>query len=294
MASPIAVAGATGALGRRVVTSLRERGATVRALVRDPGIDGSSIPALEGVELVAADVTVPAGLAPALEGARCLVSTVTCFPRPGAERLIELVDRDGNLALVDAAAAAGVERIVFVSFKPIPRDFPLQRAKRAVEERLARGDLDAVVLHPGKFMDIWFSPLCGFDVANARATIFGDGTREVSWVAARDVAEIAARSALGEGPRTGTVELGGPESLSQRAAVRIYEEVTGRRWRLEALPAAELEQRVASPRDELDASLAAVMLEAHLGATIPTDEVQRLFPHRPTTVAEHAEAACSL
>jgi uncharacterized protein YbjT (DUF2867 family) len=291
MDSPIAVAGATGALGRRIVASLLSRGAAVRALVRDPA--AGAVPALAGAELAAADVTAPAGLSGALAGARCVVSTVTCFPRPGAEHLLGEVDRDGNLALADAAAAAGVERFVFVSFKPVPLDFPLQRAKRAVEERLVRGDLEAVVLRPGKLMDIWFSPLCGFDVPNARATIFGDGSRGVTWIAAQDVAEIAARSALGEGPRAGTLELGGPEALSQRDAVRVYEQVTGRRWQLDSIPAPELEQRLAAPRDDFDASLAAVMLEAHIGATSPMDQVLRMFPHRPTTVAEYAEAACA-
>jgi uncharacterized protein YbjT (DUF2867 family) len=260
-AGRIAVAGATGALGSLVCDVLRARGVDVRPISRPEH-----------------DLTAPATLAGAVEGADCVVTTATSFPRDPTPGAIAAVDRDGAIALVDAAEAAGVPRFVFVSFRPVPRDFPLQDAKRAVEARLARAELDAVVLQAGKFMDIWFSPLCGFDAEARSATIFGDGTSPVSWIARADVAELTARAALGE--LRGTVELGGPEALSQRDVVRIFEELTGAAWSLDVLPAAELEQRLAESSDDLSRSLAAVMLEAHLGSVAP--------PAGATTVREFA------
>ncbi len=288
----IGVAGATGMLGRRICAQLRDRGVSVRTLVR-PGrrLDAAQERALAGVERVAADLTEPAGLPAALEGVACVVSTATCFPHPGCERMIDAVDRDGNVALVEAAAAVGARRFVFVSFKPVALDFPLQRAKRAVEARLAQVDLEAVVLRPGKYMDVWFSPLCGFVVPERRATIFGDGSSPVSWIAAEDVAEIAARAALGEGPAAGTVELGGPEALSQRDVVRIYEEVSGDSWTLETIPESELRGRLADPGDPFDESLAALMLEAHLGSEVAGEAWRQIFPLAPTSVREFATAA---
>jgi uncharacterized protein YbjT (DUF2867 family) len=285
--SIVAVAGATGALGGKIVARLAAAGVRTRALVRHLESHGAA-----SAEAVEADVLEPSTLQQALEGVCCVVSTVTCFPRPGSGRLISRVDRDGNIALIDAAVAAGVERFVFVSFKTVPLDFALQRAKRAVEERLGRGDIEAVVLRPGKFMDVWFSPLCGFDPARARATIFGDGVRPVTWIAADDVAEIAAQAALAAGAAGGTVELGGPEALSQREVVAAYEAVTDSRWTLDEIPAADLERRLAATGDDLDASLAALMLEAHLGSTTSMDAALRRFPVRLTTVAAFAEAAC--
>lgn len=240
----IAVAGATGALGAQICEQLRAAGADLRALSRP-----------------AVDLTKPETLD--LTGVSTVVSTATCFPRTSE---IDAVDRDGNVALVGAAEAAGVERFVFVSFRPVPRDFPLQRAKRAVEERLVSSSLDAVVLRAGKFMDIWFSPLVGFDVAARHATIFGDGTAPVSWIAAADVAAEAAKAALGG--RVGTLELGGPEALSQRDVVRLYEALTGGSWTLDVVPADELERRLASD-DPVESSLAGVMLEAHVGCAAP-------------------------
>lgn len=242
----VAVAGATGSLGYRICEALRLRGASVRPLTR-PDVD----------------LTKPETLPRALRGVGCVVSTATSFPRTNG---IDAVDRTGNFALVDAAEAAGVERFVFVSFRPVPLDFPLQDAKRAVEERLAASALDAVVLRPGKFMDVWFSPLVGFDPSRRRATIFGDGTAPVSWVATGDVAVEAAEAALGR--RCGTYEIGGPEALSQRDVVAIFRELTGGAWTLEELAAAQLEEQLRS-LDPVAASLAAVMLESHLGSVAP-------------------------
>jgi uncharacterized protein YbjT (DUF2867 family) len=265
MPQHIVVAGASGALGWLICGGLRSRGADVRALTRPE-----------------ADLTRPETLRNAVAGASCVVSTATSFPRDPTPGAIERVDRDGNIALADAAEAAGVERFVFVSFKPVDRDFALQRAKRAVEESLAHSSLDVVVLRPGKFMDIWFSPLVGFDVAARRATIFGDGTAPVTWIAAADVAEFAVRAALGE--LRGTVELGGPEALSQRDVVRIYEEATGAPWTLDEVPAEELERQICDGPDDLTRSLAAVSLECHLGSvTEMTNADVRL-----TTVREFA------
>jgi len=261
----VVVAGATGALGSRICDGLRARGVDARPLVRPE-----------------ADLTRPETLPDLVAGAECVVCTATSFPRDASPGAVERVDRDGTIALVGAAEAAGVRRFVFVSFKPVARDFPLQRAKRAVEERLEQSQLDAVVLRPGKFMDIWFSPLVGFDVEARHATIFGDGTAPVTWIAAADVAELAAGAALGE--LSGTIELGGPEALSQRDVVRIYEEATGGPWTLDEVPAEELERQIADGPDDLTRSLAAVSLECHLGSVTET----RQTPIRLTTVGEFA------
>jgi uncharacterized protein YbjT (DUF2867 family) len=283
----VAVAGSTGALGWRICSALLRRGAAVRALVRDPGSEPALRLAAAGATVAAADLTKPASLVPALAGVRCVVSTATCFPREDA---IDRVDRDGNLSLVEAAEATDCGRFVFVSFRPVPLDFPLQRAKRAVEERLERAPLDAVVLRPGKFMDIWFSALCGFELAARRATLFGEGTAPVSWIAAADVAEIAARAALGEGPAAGVVELGGPEALSQRDVVAVFAAVTGACWETETLPVTELERMHVEGETAVVRSLGALMLEAHLGAVTDPATFLDAFPGRLTTVREFAAA----
>jgi uncharacterized protein YbjT (DUF2867 family) len=285
----VLVAGATGSLGSRITRELRLRGARVRALVR-PGASVQTRAGLAtaGVEIADADLENVRSLPQALEGVTSVVSTVTAFPRDERFDAIEQVDAAGNVALIDAAEAEGVARFVFVSFKPVAIDFPLQRAKRSVEQRLRGASLDTVVLRPGKFMDIWFSPLCGFDAAGARATVFGGGTSPVTWIAAADVAEIAARSALGEGPVSGVLELGGPEALSQREVIERFEDVLGTRFALEHIASAELERRRAGASHPVDESLAALMLEAELGAVTDRAAMLAAFPLELTTVSAFA------
>lgn len=287
--SDVLVAGATGALGSRICTLLRERGVGVRALVRPSSMTGGC-ERLEavGVEVVPGDIEDARSLAPAVEGVACVLSTATSFPHDDRVDALDRVDAGGNMALVGAAEAARVPRFVFVSFRPVPIDFPLQRAKQAVERRLARSSLDAVVLRPGKFMDVWFTPLCGFDPAKARATLYGSGTSPVTWISARDAAEIAARSALGEGPRSGTIELGGPEALSQREVVARFEQALGVAFALDEIPAAQLEQQRAGAQHPVQESLAALMLEAELGAVTDTTAMLAAFPLELTTVAQFA------
>ena len=288
----VVVAGATGGLGSRISANLVGRDVAVRALVR-PATTGAAVARLEsaGIEVRRADLEDPASLPGALAGASCVVSTATSFPGDRRDDAIARVDHAGTIALIDAAEASGsVTRFVFVSFKPVPRAFPLQSAKRAVERRLAASGLDVVVLRPGKFMDIWFSPLCGFDVRAAKATVFGAGDRPLTWIAARDVAEIAARAVLGEGPARGTFELGGPEALSQLEVVERFEAATGRRFTLEQVPEDELERRLDAALHPVDRSLFALMLESASGAVTPVSTTLAAFPIELTTVAEFAAA----
>ena len=288
----VLVAGATGGLGSRIATELAQRGAAVRALVR-PATTGAAVERLEseGIDVWRADLEDPATLPGALAGASSVVTTATSFPGDRRENAIARVDAAGNIALVDAAEACStVTRFVFVSFKPVPYVFPLQDAKRAVEGRLAATTLDAVVLRPGKFMDIWFSPLCGFDAAAATATVYGSGDRPVTWIAARDVAEIAVRAALGDGSDRGTFELGGPEALSQLEVIERFEAATGRPFTLDWIPEHELERRLTDAAHPVDRSLVALMLESATGAVTPASTTLDAFPIDLTTVAEFAAA----
>ena len=288
--SEVLLAGATGALGLRICMLFRERGVGVRALIR-PSAGAERRAQLEaaGVELVDGDVEDPSSLPRALDGVSCVVSTATSFPRDDRPDALERVDAAGNIALVDAAERGSVSRFVFVSFRPVPIDFPLQRAKQAVERRLARSSLAAVVLRPGKLMDVWFTPLCGFDPVQGRATLFGSGTSPVTWIATGDVAEIAVRSALGEGPRSGAIELGGPEALSQREVVSRFEQALGTSFSLAEIPAEQLERQRTEAQHPVQESLAALMLEAELGAVTDTAAMLAAFPVELTTVAQFAE-----
>lgn len=73
----IVVAGATGNLGGRIIRSLRERGANVRALVR-PNTAPDRLDPLQklGAELAEVDLNNASAVTPACSGASCVVSAL--------------------------------------------------------------------------------------------------------------------------------------------------------------------------------------------------------------------------
>src|SRR5215212_5006276 len=72
----VLVTGATGRVGRLVMDELLRAGVPVRALTRRP--EHAALPG--GVEVVAGDLTVPASLDPALEGAVAVFLVWTAAP----------------------------------------------------------------------------------------------------------------------------------------------------------------------------------------------------------------------
>ncbi len=265
------IVGATGLVGGEIARQLRNRGCAVKALIRGR-TDRPAAKALAaaGVGLVTGDLADPATLEAACAGIATVVCTATSMPAASGESL-QRVDHDGVLALIDAAERSAVGRFVYVSFSGNLRvESPLARAKRACEARLAASRMSTVALRPSYFMQVWLSPRLGFDAAQGRARIYGDGTAGVSYVSATDVASLGVAAATEAGVGHEVWDIGGPETLSQLDAVAIFERLTGRRFSLEHVPLAALEAQLLAP-DALQQTFAALMLscargDAHAGA----------------------------
>jgi nucleoside-diphosphate-sugar epimerase len=107
----VLVTGGTGKVGNAVARALVDRGDDVRALVRDPA---AALP--DGVEPVRGDVTDPDSLAAAVEGCE-LVFNAMGIPEQwlADEERFDRVNARGTEAVVRAASAAGVRRVVHTS-----------------------------------------------------------------------------------------------------------------------------------------------------------------------------------
>ncbi len=285
----ILVAGASGELGRAICRKLVERGGTVYGMVR-----ASSAPAavaeLEdmGVTLVRADLDSPDSLREACSGCDSVVSGMTAMGRAGES--IEKVDRDGQLALVAAAAEEGVERFVYVSFSGvIGKDDPLTLAKRAVERTLKHSGMTWTVLRPSYFMESWFSPALGFDIAAGKARIYGSGRAPISWVARDDVAAYAAEAVDSEEARNATLEIGGPEAIAPLDAVALLESVAGRRIEVENVDEDALRARLAAATGAQERSLVALMLAYARGNAVPMEDMAERFGLELTPLRDWAE-----
>jgi uncharacterized protein YbjT (DUF2867 family) len=252
---PILVAGATGFVGGEVAFLLQQRGQRTRGLVRDGMMHPKALHLQDaGIQVVNGDLTLPESLAAACQGVDTVVSTVTSMPS-GANDGLRRVDHEGTLALIAAAERAGVKRFVYVSYSGnVREDSPLETAKRDCENRLLHGEMQAIILRPSYFMEVWLSPALGFDPRNGSARIYGSGEAKVSYISALDVAEFAVAAAT-----RGYRELGGPDDLSQLEVVRIFEQALGKKTKLDFLPAEAIAEQHRSS-DPLQKTFAALML----------------------------------
>ena len=232
----ILVVGATGLLGSDICRRLRTRGRPVRGLVR-PG--SPKIPMLRDLGVVIGEGVLRAreSLDAACDGVAAIVSTATAMGSKDRSLSLRSVDYDGQLRLVDVARAHAVPTFVYLSLSPNLRaTAPLVRYKRAVERALRTSGMRWTALQPSVYMDVWLSSLLGWDHIVGRATVFGPGTAPVSWIAAADVAEHAVRAIDDERLLNVEVPLGGPEPLSPNEVVRVFEQVSGRPYRVRRVP----------------------------------------------------------
>jgi len=288
----ILVVGGTGLLGGEICRVLTERGQPVRALVRGTS-NPDRVARLEriGAERVRGDLKDRRSLDAACRGASAVVSTASSTGSRQEGDSIESVDRKGQVDLIDAAAAAGVKRFTLVSFPSIEVDFPLQAAKRAVEERLRSSGMTYTILRPTFFTEVWLSPALGFDPPNAKAQIYGGGQNKISWISFQDVAQFAVAALDNPRASNAVIELGGPEALSPLDVVHLAEQVTRKRFAVQHVPEEALGAQYGSATDPLQQSFAALMLYYARGDVIDMQETLRAFPgQRLKSVREYFEA----
>jgi uncharacterized protein YbjT (DUF2867 family) len=290
----ILVAGATGTLGEEICRRLRTRGLAVRALVRQ-NPDTVKLDRLReaGVELCWGDLKDAASLRAACYGIDVVISTASStFSRQEGDS-IETVDRQGQRSLIAAARGAGVQHFTFVSIpRTRVRESPLSRAKAEVERALSDSGIGYTILNANFFMEIWLSPALGFDYAQRKAVIFGEGRAPISWVSYRDVAEFAVCSHLVPGARNRTLDVGGPEDLNPMEVVRIFENASGAPFERQFVPEEALLGQLEQVADPLSETFVKLQLEYVHGCPMNTFETLRLMPMELTSVAKYAAAVC--
>ncbi len=156
----IAIFGATGAAGKILTEQALAAGHEVTAVVRDPA--RLAVPPHSRLRVVTANVMDPASIAPALEGADAVVSSIG--PRgTGPTTVIQ----DSVRSIIEAMAKTGVRRFVQVSgsivadegespymrylAKPLARRTFLRHVSadmHAGEDEIRRSDLDWTIIRP--------------------------------------------------------------------------------------------------------------------------------------------------
>lgn len=209
----LAVTGSTGGLGGMVARQLAGLGSAQRLLVRD----AARAPELDAATADVCTYEDSAAARRALEGVKVL------FMVSAAETEDRVQQHRG---FVDAAAAAGVEHVVYTSFYGAAPDaaFTLARDHSATEEHIRASGLEFTFLRDNLYLD--FLPL----LAGEDGVIRGPaGNGVFSGVAREDVARCAVAVLRDPAIHKGTTyNLTGPEELTLAQAAGIMTEQTGR------------------------------------------------------------------
>ncbi|HSL46436.1 MAG TPA: SDR family oxidoreductase [Anaerolineales bacterium] len=289
----ILVVGSTGFLGSEICRRLTASGKSVRGLVRSTS-DPEKVARLKGmdVETVVGDLRDPASLAAACQGMDTVITTATTTVSMQPGDSIPITDQQGQLDLVQAARQAGVRKFVFISVPQRMEPCPLTTAKRTVEQAVISSGMDYTILCPCLFMEVWLSPIVGFDYPNAKATIYGDGHAKNAYISRENVAEYVVQSLDNPATRNTLFELGYPQMHSQLEAVRIFEQASGKAFELQFVPVSALEAQRDTATDPLQCSFAAMMHNLSTGLHVDISIAQKVFPDiKMKSVSEVASRA---
>lgn len=152
----VVIAGGHGQIAMLLHPILRDRGHTVRGLIRNPDQEDDLRAA--GAEPVLCDLEAEDDLAGCVAGADAVVFAAGAGPGSGAERKWT-VDRDGALKLMAAARRSGIDRYVQVSAMRVeePRGGDVFRAylqaKAEADAALRETDLEWTIVRPGRLTD---------------------------------------------------------------------------------------------------------------------------------------------
>jgi uncharacterized protein YbjT (DUF2867 family) len=290
------IVGATGLLGSEISRRMSAHGHSPRVLVRDTS-NPATVAELKslGADVVTGDLKRPASLRAACRDVTTVISTASSTLARQEGDSIESVDRHGQLDLIAAAEAAGVRHFVLISFPNVDDDFPLQAAKRAVEDRLRQSPMAHTILQPTFFSEVWLSPALGFDVANARAQIYGTGQNRISWISFQDVARFATAAIDNPRAANATIELGGPDALSPLDVVRLAEQLIGKPVEVQHVPEEALRAQHSAATDSLQRSFAGLMLYYARGDVIDMTDANRAFAVQSMkSVREHLQGTLGI
>ena len=198
----ILVTGATGQVGRHLVTQLHEAGHDIRALTRSPA--KADLPA--GVEVMTGDLTDTTTLGAAFDGIEGM--HLITFGGDNGE------DLTNGAEIIDLAERHGVGRAtVLGGWEPT-----------SIETALQTSSIDWTLVQPAEFMG---NALELAEEIRVTRTVSMHATYPSAAVHEADIAAVAATALTQDGHAGRIYPLTGPEALTPAERTRILAEATG-------------------------------------------------------------------
>ncbi len=226
--STIFVTGATGKVGRVVVSGLLERGDAVRALVRDPAT--ADLPAQ--AKLVRGDIRAPDLLPEDLDGVDGVFLVWPFLAADAADEVVEVLARRARRVVYLSAEAAAHR----------PESF-----WAVVERAVERFACEWTFLRPTGFAAntlMWADQIRTSSVVR---WVYGQAAR--SLIDQRDIAAVAIRALTEAGHNGARHILSGPRAVTQVEQVQTIGDAIGRQLRWEEIPRDEVKQKLAGVPD---------------------------------------------
>ncbi|HTC70838.1 MAG TPA: SDR family oxidoreductase [Acidothermaceae bacterium] len=270
----IGVTGATGRLGGRVAQRLAAAGATQRLLVRDP----ARAPQLEGAKTARAAFG-------EFDAVRAALDEVPIVLMVSATEAPDRVAQ--HTAFVDAAAAAGVQHVVYISFYGAAPDatFTFARDHFATEEHIRASGMGFTFLRDNLYADLLAFLVGSDDVIRGPA---GDG--RCAAVAQDDIADATVAVLLDPTTHLGaTYSLTGPQDLTLHdvAAILTTELARPISYHPETVEEAYASRSSHGAADwEVDGWVSTYLAIANGELAGVTEDIPNLAGHRATSVAE--------
>jgi NADH dehydrogenase len=241
-AKSILITGGTGVIGRHTARRLSQLGHTVRILSRRRNPDVPLLRDVHNVQFAQGDVREPASLHAAMQG--CDVAVLSHqfqnFPveNPKQNETFDAVDRTGTEHCVQAAQAAGVGHIVYISGialgNPNP-PHPGVTAKLAAERAVFNSGISSISLRVNVVYapdDKYFPKLASAAKWSPFVPVFGKGDSICAPIHVDDVAEAIACAI--ESDKTGVVSVCGPDEVTWKELLMMVAQAgaSGRRMPL--------------------------------------------------------------
>lgn len=253
----ILVTGATGNVGRPLVTALANAGAPVRAVTRNPEAVAFP-PGVESVESASEGMAGTAGVTAVFLNSRAL--------------------GDELAATVELARSTGVTRLVALSAINADDDDSRQPSRirgdrnREVEQLAVASGLEWVSLRPtvfaSNFAGMWAAQIRAGDVVSGP---YADASTAV--IADADISAVAAVALLTDDLVGQRIPLTGPEALTNTQLVEAIGAVLDRPLRYQEVPPAVVRQRFAG------IGFPAAFADAYIGLLAETMERPALVTH---------------